>query len=240
MFSNKKIRLNHYLSQAGVSSRREADKLIQSGCVKVNGDVVLKLGTNIDINDVVKFNGQKIKIQNKIYLLINKPKGFITTTKDQFRRKTVMDLIPNIFIKKKLFPVGRLDSNTTGVLIITNDGNISEILTHPKYHIQKIYNVTLNKKIDNHDIKMILNGKIFLKEGRVKVTFISKKKNNKIKIGLCLGWNRIIKRIFYKLNYKVIELERIFFGKFSNKNIKIGNFIKLENNTMIDYLKLKK
>ncbi|WP_185873257.1 pseudouridine synthase [Blattabacterium cuenoti] len=240
MCLNKKIRLNRYLSQSGISSRREADKLIQSGSVEVNGKVISKLGTNIDIKDIVKFNGNRIRIQNKVYLLINKPKGFITTTKDQFNRKTVMDLIPNIFHGKKLFPVGRLDSNTKGVLIITNDGNISEILTHPKYDIQKIYNVTLNKKIDDNDIKVILSGKIFLKEGRVKVKFIRKIKNNKIKIGLCLGWNRIIRRIFNKLNYKITELERIFFGKFSNKNIKIGNFIKLDNNLMIDYLKLKK
>ncbi|WP_185868977.1 pseudouridine synthase [Blattabacterium cuenoti] len=220
-----KIRLNHYLSNAGISSRRKSDKLIQSGYVKVNGKPVSRLGTIIDTNDIVTFNGSKIKIKKKIYILLNKPKGYITTTKDPFNRKTVMSLIPNLY-KYRIFPVGRLDCSTTGVLLFTNNGHIAEKLTHPKYHIKKIYHVSLNKEIKNEDLYKIRNGKIFLKEGKVKVLFVKRnsRSKHKIKIGLYVGWNKIIKRIFKKLDYRVITLDRVFFGGFSKKNIKIGKW----------------
>ncbi|WP_185857901.1 pseudouridine synthase [Blattabacterium cuenoti] len=222
-----KIRLNHYLSNAGISSRRKADQLIQSGAIEVNGKPVFKLGTVISTKDVVRYFGSKIKYQNKIYLLLNKPKGFITTTRDQFHRKTVMDLIP-CFYGYRIFPVGRLDNSTTGVLLLTNDGYIAEKLTHPKYRIKKIYNVSLNKKIKNEDLDKIRKGKIYLKEGKVKVIFIKKNASNQLEIGLYIGWNRVIKRIFKKLNYQVTRLDRINFGGLSKKNIKIGNWCLLK------------
>ncbi|WP_185864972.1 pseudouridine synthase [Blattabacterium cuenoti] len=226
----KKIRLNKYISYAGICSRRNSDKLIQSGSIEVNGKIISKLGTIIDYYDEVKFNGEKIFLQEKIYLIINKPKGFITTTKDQFGRKTIMDLIPYYFFKRKIYPIGRLDYSTTGVLLLTNDGNFSEYLSHPKYRIQKIYNVTLNKEIKIEDIRKIKNGDIYLKEGKVIINFIMKLKKNQVKIGIHIGWNRIIKRIFGKLNYIVIKLDRISFGGITKKNIKIGNWKILKKN----------
>ncbi|AWU43549.1 rRNA pseudouridine synthase [Blattabacterium sp. (Cryptocercus kyebangensis)] len=239
---NKKkefIRLNHYLSNSGISSRREADKLIQSGIVKVNGIPVTKLGTIIHVNDVIKLHGNRIKNKKKIYILLNKPKGFITSTHDPFNRKTVMSLIPN-FSDCRIFPIGRLDRSTTGVLLLTNDGFITEKLTHPKYNVKKIYHVLLNKKIHDEDIYRIKKGKIFLKEGRVKVDFIYReKRKNRIKIGLHIGWNRVIKRIFKKLTYQVIQLDRINFGGFTKKDIKIGCWCFLNkkeiNNTLKNF-----
>ncbi|WP_185860662.1 pseudouridine synthase [Blattabacterium cuenoti] len=234
-----KIRLNHYLSNAGISSRRKADQLIQSGAIEVNGKPVFKLGTVIHTNDIVKFHGSKIKSKNKIYILLNKPKGFITTTRqrDQLNRKTVMNLI-SCFPENRIFPVGRLDYSTTGVLLLTNDGNIAEKLTHPKYHIKKIYHVSLNKKIRNQDLDQIRKGKIYLKEGKVKVIFVNKKNaKNKIEIGLYIGWNKVIKRIFKKLNYKVIRLDRINFGGLTKKNLKIGNWCFLNKDKIENIIK---
>ncbi|WP_185858471.1 pseudouridine synthase [Blattabacterium cuenoti] len=219
---HKKIKLNRYLSNAGISSRRKADKLIQYGAIEVNGKPILKLGSTIHVDDTVTYYGSKVKIKNKIYILLNKPRGIITSTKDQFKRKTVMNLIPNYF-GYKIFPVGRLDYSTTGVLLLTNDGFLSEKLTHPKYHVKKIYHVSLNKKIKNEDLEKIRKGKIYLREGKVKVIFIEKSNiNNQVKIGISIGWNRIIKRIFKKLDYKVIRLDRINFGGLSKKNMKTG------------------
>ncbi|WP_185873794.1 pseudouridine synthase [Blattabacterium cuenoti] len=225
MIKDKKkdyIRLNRYLSNAGISSRREADKLIQSGVIEVNGKSIYQLGTIVHKNDIIKYHGRKIKHQKKIYLLLNKPKGFITSTKDPLNRKTVMNLIPK-FSNYRIYPIGRLDRLTTGVLLFTNDGLITEKLTHPKYHVKKIYHVFLNKNLEYEDINKIKKGKIYLKEGKVKVDFIYKSKN-KIIIGLHLGWNRIIKRLFKKLTYQVIKIDRVNFGGFTKKNIPIGNW----------------
>ncbi|WP_185867090.1 pseudouridine synthase [Blattabacterium cuenoti] len=232
MHHKNKIRLNHYLSNAGVSSRRKADQLIQSGAIEVNGKPVFKLGTIIHTDDIVKFHGSKIQYKNKIYILLNKPKGFITTTQDQLNRKTVMNLVPYLYLSEyRIFPVGRLDCSTTGVLLLTNDGYITEKLTHPKYHIKKIYHVSLNKEIKNEDLDEIRKGKIYLKEGKVKVIFVNKRNvKNQVKIGLYLGWNRVIKRIFKKLDYQVTRLDRVNFGGITKKNLKIGNwcFLKKE------------
>ncbi len=220
----KLIRLNHYLSNAaGITSRREADKLIQSGLIEVNGKIVTKFGTVVHKNDVIKFHGSRIKNKKKIYILLNKPKGYITSTRDPFHRKTIMNLIPNLQ-NYRIYPVGRLDRLTTGVLLLTNDGLITEKLTHPKYKVQKIYLVVLNKTIHYQDLDKIRQGKIYLNEGRVKIDFLHKYAKNIVKIGLHIGWNRVIRRIFKKLTYQVIKLERIHFGGFTNKNLKIGSW----------------
>ncbi len=219
----KLIRLNHYLSNAGISSRREADKLIQSGLIEVNGKIVTKLGSIVQKNDVIKFHGNRIKNQENIYILLNKPKGYITSTRDPFNRKTVMNLIPN-FHNYRIYPIGRLDRSTTGVLLLTNDGLITEKLTHPKYKVQKIYLVVLNKIVHDQDLEKIRQGKIYLNEGRVKIDFIYKYAKNIVKIGLHIGWNRVIRRMFKKITYQVIKLERVYFGGFTNKNLKIGNW----------------
>ncbi|WP_185864413.1 pseudouridine synthase [Blattabacterium cuenoti] len=222
----QKIRLNHYLSNAGICSRRKADKLIQSGSIEINGVTVLKLGSLVGIDDIVKYNGKTVKNNNdKIYVLLNKPKNFICSTKDQFHRKTVIDLFPKLYEYKRIYPVGRLDYSTTGILLLTNDGFLSERLTHPKFHVKKIYHVYLNKEICNKDLDKIREGKIYLKEGRVKVLFVEKSfQKNQVKIGLSIGWNRIIKRIFKRLNYRVDHLDRINFAGFHKKNIKIGKY----------------
>lgn len=227
----KKIRLNHYISNAGISSRRKAEKLIQSGTIEINGIPVLKLGSLVDKNDIVKYNGKIIKNNNnKIYILLNKPKNYICSTKDQFNRKTVIDLIPKTH---RLFPVGRLDYSTTGVLLITNDGFLTEKLTHPKFHAKKIYHVYLDKEIHSRDLDEIRKGKIYLKEGRVKVIFIKKSfQRNQVEIGLSIGWNRIIKRIFKKFNYRVNHLDRINFAGFHKKNLKIGKWCFLDEKTV--------
>jgi pseudouridine synthase len=225
-YKHYKIRLNHYLSNAGIASRRKADQLIQSGAIEVNGKPVFKLGTIIRTDDIVKFHGSRVKPKNKIFILLNKPKGFITSTKDQFNRKTVMHLIPYFYLSDyRIFPIGRLDYSTTGVLLLTNDGYIAEKLTHPKYQVKKIYHVSLNKKIISEDLDKIKKGKIYLKEGKVQVIFIKKSNvKNKIEIGLSIGWNKIIKRMFNKLNYKVTQLDRISFGGISKKDLKIGSW----------------
>ncbi|WP_185868461.1 pseudouridine synthase [Blattabacterium cuenoti] len=235
---NKKIRLNHYLSRSGITSRRKADQLIQSGVIEVNGKTVCELGTIIQTDDIVKLHGEKIQINKNIYLLINKPKGFITTKKDPLKRRTVMHLIPNHLIKWNLFPVGRLDRSTTGVLMLTNDGNVSQKLTHPKYKVQKVYHVFLNKKIHEDDIEKIINGKIRLKEGRVRINFLRKvHKRHELYIGLSIGWNKIIKRIFHKLGYKVIKLDRISFAGLQKKGIKKGGYTLVSKEKIKNILK---
>ncbi|WP_185850941.1 pseudouridine synthase [Blattabacterium cuenoti] len=218
----KIIRLNHYLANSGISSRREADKLIQSGSIEVNGRIISKLGTKVNINDNIKFNGNRIKKKENMYIILNKPKGYITSTRDPLNRKTVMNLVPH-FSNYRIYPVGRLDRLTTGVLLLTNDGLITEILTHPKYKVQKIYHVLLNKTINPQDLDKIRREKIYLSEGKVKIDFILSKKN-RIKIGLHIGWNKVIRRLFKKLTYKVIQLDRINFGGFNKKDIKIGRW----------------
>ncbi|WP_185872711.1 pseudouridine synthase [Blattabacterium cuenoti] len=234
----KYIRLNRFLSTSGIASRRNADKLIKSGIVKINGKLVQKLGTYININDIVTVYGNRVSSQKKIYILINKPKGFITSTHDPLHRKTIMNLIPpQIENNNKIYPIGRLDSSTTGVLLLTNDGYITEKLTHPKYNVKKIYNVVLNKIIKNEDINKIKNGKIYLKEGKVIIDSIIYVKYNQLRIKIHIGWNRIIKRLFKKLHYQVIKLDRINFGGFTKQKLKIGKWKILSEKTVYNIFK---
>lgn len=233
MFYNKKkiipknkiddtLRLNSYLANSGISSRRKADLFIKKGMIKINGKIVKDFNIRVAKNDIVNFNGDYISPQEKVYIILNKPKKFLTTTKNEKYRKNIMDLIPKN-INKRIYPVGRLDYNTTGILLITNDGFLSEKLTHPRYNCKKIYHVILDRKLNNIDKKKILKG-IKFHEGTAIVDNLLIKKETEIIIELHIGWNRIIRRIFSKLNYKIIELDRIFFCGINKNNIKIGEW----------------
>lgn len=216
------LRLNSYLANSGISSRRKSDIFIKKGMVKVNDKVIKDFNIRVSNKDRVVFDGNYIYPEKKVYIILNKPKKFLTTTKNEKYRKNIMDLLPKS-INKRIYPVGRLDYNTTGILLITNDGYLSEKLTHPRYNLKKIYNVILNRKLHNIDKEKILKG-IRLNEGIAKVDKILIKNENEIIIELHIGWNRIIRRIFQKLNYKIIELDRIFFCGINKNNVKIGEW----------------
>ena len=222
--NSKLIRINKYISNSGICSRREADKLILKGKVYINNKKIKTLGIKISNQDVVKIDGRVISIEKKEYLLLNKPKNFITTLDDPENRKTVKDLIKGA-TKKRLFPVGRLDRNTTGLLIFTNDGDLSKKLTHPSYKIKKIYHITIDKPIELNDYKTIQNG--FQLDGdEIKVDRIAIIDENKKNIGLeiHIGKNRIVRRIFEHFNYDVKKLDRVMIGTITKKNLKRGDW----------------
>jgi len=222
--NSKLIRINKYISNSGICSRREADKLILKGKVYINNKKIKTLGIKISNQDVVKIDGRVISIEKKEYLLLNKPKNFITTLDDPQNRKTVKDLIKGA-TKKRLFPVGRLDRNTTGLLIFTNDGDLSKKLTHPSYKIKKIYHITIDKPIELNDYKTIQNG--FQLDGdEIKVDRIAIIDEDKKNIGLeiHIGKNRIVRRIFEHFNYDVKKLDRVMIGPITKKNLKRGDW----------------
>lgn len=230
-----KIRLNKYISQSGLCSRREADNLIKQGQVKVNGSLCNELGSKVNINDLVQINNRPIKPEKNIYILLNKPKDYITSNKDTQNRKIVFDLIKGI--KERLFSVGRLDRNTTGVLLLTNDGDIVKKLTHPENKIKKIYSVTLNKKISEKNINQIKNGIVIDKE-LIKVDKIQKL-DSKFEVGIEIhkGKNGVIRKIFESINLNVKRLDRVMFGPFSKKNLGRGKWREL-NESEVRNLKL--
>jgi 23S rRNA pseudouridine2605 synthase len=224
------IRLNRYIANAGICSRREADKLIQAGAVQVNGKVVTELGTKVSRTDKISYGDQALSREKPRYVLLNKPKGFITTTDDPENRKTVMNLIARA-CKERIYPVGRLDRNTTGLLLFTNDGEIAKKLSHPRYGIKKIYHVGLDKNVSVADMKIILAG-IELEDGLVKadaIEFVGDGKDKK-EIGLELhtGQNRVVRRIFEKLGYKVVKLDRVYYAGLTKKNLPRGEWRFLE------------
>lgn len=220
------IRLNKYLADAGVCSRREADKLIESGVVKVNGKVVTELGTKVSLTDKVVYGGQALRREKLRYLVLNKPKDFITTTDDPFERKTVMGLVEKA-CPERIYPVGRLDRGTTGVLLFTNDGDLATKLTHPRHGIRKIYHVVLNKQLTKADFERISEG-IELDDGHIKVDKISWVEDGKMKkeVGLELhsGRNRIVRRIFEFLGYRVVRLDRVVFAGITKKDTPRGRW----------------
>lgn len=219
------IRLNKYIANSGICSRREADELITQGLVEVNGVVVTEMGYQVQKTDKVVFDGQSITPEKPVYVLLNKPKGYISTTKDDKARKTVMDLVANAS-PYRVFPVGRLDRSTTGVILLTNDGHMTKKLTHPSFEAKKIYHVTLDKKLTHEDMKLIVEG-IRLEEGVVKVdqiSFIEGKPKNEIGIEIHIGWNRVIRRLFQRLGYEVEALDRVMFAGLTKKNIKRGHW----------------
>ena len=207
------VRLNRFIANSGVCSRREADTLIQAGVVTVNGEVVTELGTKVNIHDDdIRFNGERLKGEEKVYLIMNKPKGYVTTASDPHAEKTVIDLLKGC--SSRVYPVGRLDKNTTGVLLLTNDGEIAERLTHPSYDKKKIYQVSLDKELSEEDYHKILEG-VSLTDGDVKadeLEFIDANDKRKIGIEIHSGKNRIVRRIFDSLGYNVKALDRVYFA----------------------------
>lgn len=220
------IRLNRYIANAGVCSRRDADELIVACEIKINGEVVTELGTKVARNDKVEYKGKLLNPEKLVYLLLNKPKGFITTTDDPYDRKTVMSLIEKA-CDERILPVGRLDLNTTGLLLFTNDGDMAKKLTHPKHGIKKIYHVVLNKPLDNDDLFKIAAG-LELEDGPIKVDKIAYAENgiDKKQIGIELhsGKNRIVRRMFESLEYKVIRLDRVAFAGLTKKDVPRGKW----------------
>jgi 23S rRNA pseudouridine2605 synthase len=217
------IRLNKYLGNAGIASRREADELIKTGVVTVNGVVITEMGYKINADDVVLFGGDRIRNEKKVYILLNKPKDYITTTEDEKGRRTVMELLDGI--KENIFPVGRLDRNTTGLLLFTNDGDLANMLTHPKFGVKKIYSVELNKNLKTEDYKKIHEG-LELEDGIIKVDNMSFVGDSKKEVGIEIhsGRNRIVRRIFETLGYEVLKLDRVGFAGLSKKDLPRGKF----------------
>ena len=222
---NEPLRLNKYLANAGVCSRREADEFIQAGVVTVNGQVVTELGTKILRTDEVRFHDQPVSLEKKVYVLLNKPKDYVTTSDDPQQRKTVMDLVKNA-CPERIYPVGRLDRNTTGVLLLTNDGDLASKLTHPKYLKKKIYHVYLDKNITAHDLQQIAEG-IQLEDGEIKaddVQYADAVDKKQVGIEIHSGKNRIVRRIFESLGYKVLKLDRVQFAGLTKKNLRRGDW----------------
>ena len=222
---NEPLRLNKFLANAGICSRREADEFIQAGVVTVNGEVVTELGTKILRTDVVKFHDQPVSIEKKVYVLLNKPKDYVTTSDDPQQRKTVMDLVKNA-CTERIYPVGRLDRNTTGVLLLTNDGDLASKLTHPKYLKKKIYHVYLDKNVTAHDLQQIAEG-IQLEDGEIKaddVQYAHPTDKKQVGIEIHSGKNRIVRRIFESLGYRVQKLDRVQFAGLTKKNLKRGDW----------------
>ena len=224
----EKIRLNRFIAMCGVCSRRKADELIQRGDVIVNNKIIKNLATQVSTEDIVRVKGKKVFIENKKYILLNKPKGYITTMKDERGRKIVVSLIENAH-KERLVPVGRLDKETTGLLLFTNDGILAKRLTHPKYEIKKIYHVTLDREVLKQDFMSIKQG-LVLADGPVQVDDIkyADKSNKKIKIEIHIGRNRIVRRVFEFFGYKVLGLDRVEYAGFKKNKLRVGNWRSLK------------
>ena len=229
--ASNEMRLNRFIANSGVCSRREADTLIQAGVVSVNGVVVTELGTKVNIfDDEVRFNGERLKGEQKVYLVMNKPKGYVTSASDPHADKTVMDLIKNC--PTRVYPVGRLDKATTGVLMFTNDGEIAERLTHPSYDKKKIYQVALDRNLTQEDYDKILSG-ITLGDGFVQadaLEFVDEHDHTKMGIEIHSGKNRIVRRIFESLGYNVKALDRVYFAGLTKKGLKKGEWRYLSEN----------
>ncbi|MDD2382546.1 MAG: pseudouridine synthase [Mariniphaga sp.] len=233
------MRLNRFIANSGVCSRREADKYIVAGLVTVNGNIVTELGTKVKMNDDVRFDGRKLNAEKKVYLLLNKPKDYVTTTDDPHAEHTVMELVKDA-CPERIYPVGRLDKSTTGVLLFTNDGELSERLTHPSHNMKKIYQVTLNNPLTKNDMLRIAEG-IELDDGKIAadaITFIDATNKTEIGIEIHSGKNRVVRRIFEQLGYKVKKLDRVYFAGLTKKNISRGKWRFLSHKE-VQFLKMK-
>lgn len=222
--SSEGIRLNKYIANAGICSRREADVFINAGSVTVNGKLVTEMGYKVVPTDDVRFDGGAINPEKKRYVLLNKPKNYITTMDDDRGRKTVMDLIGNA-TKERIYPVGRLDRNTTGLLLFTNDGELAKKLTHPKHRVQKLYHATLDKKLSMEDLQKIADG--FVLDGKPvivdEISYILNKSKNEVGIKIHSGRNRIVRRIFEHFGYTVVKLDRVIFAGLTKKDLPRGH-----------------
>ncbi|HBT86164.1 MAG TPA: pseudouridine synthase [Porphyromonadaceae bacterium] len=222
---NAPIRLNKYLANAGICSRREADEFIQAGVVTVNGVVITELGTKIARADEVRFNNQPVQLESKVYVLLNKPKGFVTTTDDPENRKTVMELVKSA-ATERIYPVGRLDRATTGVLLLTNDGDLASKLTHPKYEKRKIYQVWLDKPVAMEHMQALADG-IELEDGEIHadaISYVTEEDLTQVGIEIHSGKNRVVRRMFEKLGYRVLKLDRVYFAGLTKKKLSRGKW----------------
>jgi 23S rRNA pseudouridine2605 synthase len=221
----EQVRLNKYIAAAGICSRREADQLISAGLITVNGKSVTELGTKVSPTDEVRYNGERIQSERKVYLLLNKPKDYVTTTDDPKERKTVMLLVRNA-CKERIYPVGRLDRNTTGVLLFTNDGDLAKKMTHPSHNKKKIYHVFLNKGLSGGDMNKLAAG-ITLEDGFIQpdaISYVSRENKREIGLEIHSGKNRIVRRMFESLDYRVDKLDRVYFGGLTKKNLPRGKW----------------
>ncbi|UAM98722.1 rRNA pseudouridine synthase [Polaribacter litorisediminis] len=224
------IRLNKYIANSGVCSRREADTYIEHGSVEVNGKLVTEMGYKVQPDDVVRFDGTSISPEQKKYVLLNKPKNYITTMDDDRGRKTVMELIANS-TKERIYPVGRLDRNTTGLLLFTNDGDLAKKLTHPKHNVRKLYHASLDKKLDLKDLEK-LRGEVIIEGRKVfidAVSYVNNEPKSEVGIEIHSGRNRIVRKIFESLGYKVNKLDRVVFAELTKKNLPRGRWRELTN-----------
>ena len=233
------MRLNRYVANAGVCSRREADKYIAAGLVTVNGKPVTEMGVKVKMTDDVRFDGRRLDAEKKVYVLLNKPKDFVTTTSDPHAERTVMELIENA-CEERVYPVGRLDRSTTGVLLFTNDGELADRLTHPSHNVKKIYQVTLNKPLTKNDLLQIADG-IELEDGLIAadaISYIDPAEKTEIGMEIHSGRNRIVRRIFEHLGYKVKKLDRVYFAGLTKKNLPRGRW-RLLSQKEVQFLRMK-
>lgn len=217
--------MNKFLAAAGICSRREADDLISAGLVSVNGKNITQLGTKVLPGDDVRYNGKRIKSERKVYLLLNKPKDYVTTTSDPKERKTVMLLVGKA-CPERIYPVGRLDRNTTGVLLFSNDGELAKKLTHPSYNKKKIYHVFLDKGFSAGDMKKLAGG-ITLEDGLIQpdaISYVSKESKREVGLEIHSGRNRIVRRMFEELGYRVVKLDRVYYAGLTKKDLPRGKW----------------
>ncbi|MEX2235013.1 MAG: pseudouridine synthase [Cyclobacteriaceae bacterium] len=219
-----KIRLNKFIANSGISSRREADELITLGLISVNGKVVSELGYKVNPGDEVRYENKVLRAEKPVYILMNKPKGFLTTTDDPQERKTVMHIIGSA-VKERIYPVGRLDRNTTGLLLLTNDGDLADKLMHPSFNVKKVYKVELDKPLTKADLQSILDG-VHLEEGRAEVDDLAIVSDDGRTVGieLHIGWNRVVRRIFENVGYEVIKLDRSVYAGLDKKELGRGQW----------------
>ena len=219
------MRLNKYIANSGLCARREADELIKNGFITVNGVKVTDMGIKVKPSDNVEYRGKKITPEKKVYILLNKPKGYVTTVKDPHAPDTVLDLVREA-TGERIYPVGRLDKSTTGVLLLTNDGDLAGRLTHPKYEVRKVYHVFADKEVTKHDMEKIVEG-VELEDGKVSADAISyPEPDDHTQVGLEIhsGQNRVVRRIFEKLGYNVRKLDRVSFAGLTKKNLQRGKW----------------
>ena len=230
------IRLNKFIANSGICSRREADEYISAGLVTVNGNVITEMGVKVKPDDDVRFNGERLHGEKKVYVLLNKPKDYVTTTSDPHAEKNVMQLISKSLCPERIFPVGRLDKSTTGVLLLTNDGELAERLTHPSYQKKKIYQVTLDKNVKPEDMDRLVQG-ITLEDGPIFADEVAYNGDDRSIVGIEIhsGKNRIVRRMFESLGYRVRKLDRVYFAGLTKKNLRRGQwrFLSDEEVTML-------